>query len=154
MRLIHDFHEHPVTEAIWERSPAALGLYVRMASYCAKHKTGGLFAGHIAASEGTDLEQLVQVLIELGVVERIADGLQLSNFHAPARRRRERLRDAVRTFVIARDGRTCRLCGSEIGPEERLHVDHVIPWSKGGTHDPSNLQVAHATCNLKKGARL
>ena len=32
----------------------------------------------------------------------------------------------------------------------RFEVDHVHPWSRGGTHDPENLVAACARCNLEK----
>ncbi|WP_413468069.1 HNH endonuclease [Glutamicibacter sp. JL.03c] len=32
-------------------------------------------------------------------------------------------------------------------------VDHVIPYSKGGTHEQSNLIVCCRTCNISKGNR-
>ncbi len=34
------------------------------------------------------------------------------------------------------------------------HVDHIIPLSKNGTHHPSNLQLATASWNLRKGKKL
>jgi HNH endonuclease len=33
------------------------------------------------------------------------------------------------------------------------HVDHIIPWSMGGGNETANIQILHATCNLRKGAR-
>lgn len=33
-----------------------------------------------------------------------------------------------------------------------IHIDHKFPRAKGGTDDPSNLQLTHKTFNLKKGA--
>ncbi|HEX6293396.1 MAG TPA: HNH endonuclease [Herpetosiphonaceae bacterium] len=33
-------------------------------------------------------------------------------------------------------------------------IDHVIPQSKGGTHDLSNLVLACRSCNSRKGARM
>jgi len=33
-----------------------------------------------------------------------------------------------------------------------MHVDHIIPISKGGKHDVCNLQLLEASLNLKKGS--
>ena len=35
-----------------------------------------------------------------------------------------------------------------------FHVDHIVPLSKGGAHSESNLQLATASYNLRKGAKL
>lgn len=55
----------------------------------------------------------------------------------------------TRFEILKRDGFRCRYCGSTplAGP---LHVDHVVPSSKGGTDDPENLLTACSTCNLGK----
>jgi 5-methylcytosine-specific restriction endonuclease McrA len=52
--------------------------------------------------------------------------------------------------VFARDGRTCRYCGSD---EEPLHIDHIISRKRGGTHDLENLQVLCKLCNLRKSSK-
>jgi 5-methylcytosine-specific restriction endonuclease McrA len=52
--------------------------------------------------------------------------------------------------VFNRDGRTCRYCGSD---EEPLHIDHIIPRKRGGTHDLDNLQVLCKACNLAKSSK-
>jgi 5-methylcytosine-specific restriction endonuclease McrA len=52
--------------------------------------------------------------------------------------------------VFARDGRTCRYCGSD---EEPLHIDHIISRKRGGTHDLENLQVLCKSCNLSKSSK-
>jgi hypothetical protein len=54
----------------------------------------------------------------------------------------------VRQAVYARDGFRCRWCSS---PYE-LQVDHMIPYSRGGTGDLSNLQTLCGPCNRFKGA--
>lgn len=57
----------------------------------------------------------------------------------------------LRFEILKRDGFMCRYCGAE--PESAvLHVDHVIPESKGGTDDPDNLVAACRDCNLGKAA--
>ena len=46
----------------------------------------------------------------------------------------------------------CYLCGAVIPIGER-HVDHVRALSQGGSHRPSNLEIACASCNLSKGGK-
>ena len=52
--------------------------------------------------------------------------------------------------VFKRDGKCCQYCGETEGPFE---VDHVIPRSKGGNNDLSNLVVACQSCNRSKKDR-
>ena len=60
----------------------------------------------------------------------------------------------VRYDVLKRD-RKCVLCGAapDVDSAVRLHVDHIVPRSKGGSNDMSNLQVLCAECNLGKSNR-
>jgi hypothetical protein len=67
---------------------------------------------------------------------------------------RESISRTVRTAVLARDGRTCQLCGLQIPDGETLHLDHKIPVSRFGRSTVENLQVTHPFCNLSKGARV
>lgn len=46
----------------------------------------------------------------------------------------------------------CAWCLKPFG-KKTPHVDHYVPLSRGGTNDPSNLRLLHATCNLSKGAK-
>lgn len=48
-------------------------------------------------------------------------------------------------------GRPCPLCSRPLLPHERLHLDHIVARRWGGTDHPSNLQVVHQRCNLRKG---
>ena len=45
-------------------------------------------------------------------------------------------------------GAYCRMCGASLD----LHVDHIVPTSRGGSEHLSNLQLLCAQCNLGKGA--
>jgi len=45
----------------------------------------------------------------------------------------------------------CVWCGIEC--EDKYHIDHVWPLSKGGKHEWNNLAIACPTCNLRKSAR-
>ena len=55
-------------------------------------------------------------------------------------------------FEILRRDRICQLCGAT-NRHALLEVDHIVPRSKGGTNDPSNLQVLCARCNRAKSNR-
>jgi 5-methylcytosine-specific restriction endonuclease McrA len=61
--------------------------------------------------------------------------------------------DRLRFRILMRDGFTCKSCGAsptkELGVE--LHVDHIIPWSKGGETIENNLETKCSKCNLGKG---
>ena len=35
-----------------------------------------------------------------------------------------------------------------------IHIDHIIPLARGGTHTYDNLQATHAFCNMSKGAKV
>lgn len=70
---------------------------------------------------------------------------------APAARR-PAISQAIRAAVLARDGLVCQLCGGDVELGD-VHLDHVKPFSKGGPTTVQNLQVAHSTCNIRKGNR-
>jgi len=44
----------------------------------------------------------------------------------------------------------CGICGKPILSFEDCEVDHIIPYSKGGTTTPDNAQLTHRNCNRKK----
>lgn len=54
-----------------------------------------------------------------------------------------------RRAVFARDGHRCQYC---LRPAENL--DHVVPRSRGGTHDWDNVVACCRRCNAKKEDRL
>lgn len=66
---------------------------------------------------------------------------------------RRTLRASVRFEVLRRDGFTCRYCGRK-APLVRLQIDHVTPWSLGGSDEPSNLVTACSECNAGKSDKL
>lgn len=65
---------------------------------------------------------------------------------------RAKMTDAIRVDVFRRDGYTCRFCGAR-PPAVVLHVDHIVPVSRGGLTEMDNLQTLCASCNLGKGNR-
>ena len=58
--------------------------------------------------------------------------------------------------IYARDKGICQICGLPVpydkSPEKlwAATIDHIIPLSKGGTHEPNNCQLSHRLCNSIK----
>lgn len=82
------------------------------------------------------------------ILARLERGLKRETGYAPTVPRA--MPRGTRAAVIARDGPLCRLCGALDYPQ----IDHVYPWSKGGTHELENLRVLCRACNISKGAKV
>jgi len=69
------------------------------------------------------------------------------------RRTRREISDRQRFRILVRDGFRCTGCGASplTHPGVELHVDHVLPWSKGGETTDDNLATKCKQCNLGKG---
>ncbi len=69
------------------------------------------------------------------------------------RRTSRNISDRMRFRILSRDGFTCQSCGASPIKERgvELHVDHILPWSKGGETVEENLQTKCIKCNLGKG---
>lgn len=61
----------------------------------------------------------------------------------------------LRFRVLRRDAFKCVLCGDNppLNAQCVLHVDHIVPWSKGGETELENLRTLCAPCNLGRGNR-
>ena len=58
-----------------------------------------------------------------------------------------------RRNIYQRDSFTCQYCG-KILPRSELTIDHVVPRSRGGKSTWTNVVLACADCNAKKGDSL
>ncbi|GAA2545753.1 5-methylcytosine-specific restriction endonuclease McrA [Neomicrococcus aestuarii] len=62
----------------------------------------------------------------------------------------------VRRTIYERDNWICWLCNEAVDdtalPRSNYYpsLDHIIPRSKGGDHNPENLRTAHMYCNAKR----
>lgn len=61
----------------------------------------------------------------------------------------------LRFRVLHRDRFKCVLCGDHPARNAEcvLHVDHIVPWSKGGKTRDDNLRTLCAVCNVGRGNR-
>jgi len=57
---------------------------------------------------------------------------------------------AIRTLVLDRDDHTCQYCGVR---GVTMHIDHIMPISRGGSNHPDNLVTACEACNSRKHAK-
>lgn len=62
-------------------------------------------------------------------------------------------------YIAERDGYKCHLCSKKVNMKLKAphpmspSMDHVIPLSRGGAHDPVNVSLAHLRCNTAKNNR-
>lgn len=67
-----------------------------------------------------------------------------------ALRRNKHLSDAHLDGVYLRDGAKCQLCGEPVTRRDAT-LDHVVSLADGGSDHPSNLRLAHRSCNSSRG---
>jgi len=67
--------------------------------------------------------------------------------------KRKPIQPKIKLQVFKRDNYRCRSCGTSpaFNLEVSLEVDHIQPFSKGGSNDISNLQTLCMKCNRGKG---
>lgn len=86
------------------------------------------------------------------------------------RNRKLKLKDSTigcftESDIIELYGTSCHLCGFAIdmkaprqsgkpGWQNGLHIDHVVPVSRGGKNTIENVRPSHGLCNLKKNNRM
>ena len=67
---------------------------------------------------------------------------------------RNRMSTSLRYQVLSRDNSRCTSCGATPPTHGvSLHVDHIVPVSKGGKTEMNNLQTLCEPCNLGKSNR-
>jgi 5-methylcytosine-specific restriction endonuclease McrA len=66
--------------------------------------------------------------------------------HNRAKDARSAVSPSLRLRIFARDGHKCQQCGAK----PPLELDHIMPVSKGGSAEESNLQALCVKCNRAK----
>ncbi|MOA35414.1 HNH endonuclease [compost metagenome] len=67
----------------------------------------------------------------------------------PKRYKKVKIEPEFRWSIWQRDNFTCQYCGTR----KLLAIDHIIPESRGGILEESNVVTACENCNSKKGSR-
>ena len=133
LNLDDNYPDHPRIDELTDREFRAA-----MRSICAWSRTGR-----------TD-DELVRWLISERMVRRAPRHWLPDWLLPPAKRYRAKISAAVRRAVHERDGWECLHCGSG----DDLTLDHIVPWSAGGSDEIDNLQTLCRPCNSRKGARV
>ncbi len=71
----------------------------------------------------------------------------------PLQKDRAVLSRDIRNYIYVRDKGVCEYCGTKVQPDF-FHVDHIVPFVKGGADTIDNLVLSCAGCNQTKKARL
>jgi hypothetical protein len=94
----------------------------------------------IGATEPLDLSAFAD-FVDFAMVERPSWQDSIASRRVP---------DSMRASVLVRDGGRCRRCRRAI----QLEMDHIVPVSKGGKTEESNLQTLCRRCNRAKARKL
>lgn len=63
------------------------------------------------------------------------------------------IRPEKRLAIYLRDGLACCYCGSSVEDGTKLTLDHMRPYSSGGSNNETNLVTCCHKCNSSRGNR-
>lgn len=104
-------------------------------------------------ADGSNEESGSLIALPLSDTPQAANiGAKVLKSRISAKRTPRNINLKLRFTVLQQDNFRCRSCGASPAktPEIELHVDHIVPWSKGGETEISNLQTLCSKCNLGK----
>lgn len=141
---------------IYLLTPQSVGLYVACVAYACKYDVDYVPSSIMRMWGGKRPKRPIDELVEHGFLTPRPDRRHFVEHEGTIWRRgtargdRRAIPKSIRIFVMERDGWACVLCG--VG--HALTLDHIQPYSKGGSDEPSNLRVLCRSCNSKKGNRV
>lgn len=98
---------------------------------------------HIVATISKKLIKERAAFLKVKLIEREPEKTGL-------KKKRKRFGTMEFRKLAERDGFNCAICNTN----KNLEIDHVIPFSKGGSDELSNLQLLCRSCNAQKGAKI
>ncbi|MFT3950814.1 MAG: HNH endonuclease signature motif containing protein [Oscillospiraceae bacterium] len=88
-------------------------------------------------------------------INKLIEELEIKlSYKKTVKYQRSLMSSRLRYEILTRDKSTCQICGASAKTGAKLHVDHIIPVSKGGLTEARNLRVLCDACNLGKGAQM
>ena len=84
------------------------------------------------------------------LIDALAEANRVDQNHESNLYQRTLFSNSLRYDVLKRDGFRCQICGRTAQDGVKLHVDHIIPVSKGGKTEMSNLRTLCSDCNVGK----
>lgn len=97
-------------------------------------------------------EKEVEIPEETEDTQLPVDVQQINSATQPVHKTKREINLRMRFLVMKRDDFKCCMCGRSPAttPGLELHIDHIVPWSKGGETVIDNLQTLCSDCNLGK----
>lgn len=136
--------------AITRLSHGALRLHLEALLWCKRHDREAISVHMVKHFRRVNRirRAAIDELVEHGVWFHREDGYVPSGHHKPRGEDRPFIPLGVRYRVFQRDGHACLICGTT----ERLTLDHIVPFSKGGPDTEDNLRTLCLRCNIRRGA--
>jgi hypothetical protein len=150
-----DLCGHPAVNLL--RRSDSLGIWTRMGAWSARARTKGAVPDYVLHAIG-GTRAVIDDLLRVQLLEQVDEHEYRLGHGVYGLRPLWRIRGtthrtpilpSVRTTIYRRDGYRCVECGST----DDLTLDHIHPWSRGGSDHPSNLRTLCRSCNSRKGAR-
>ena len=154
----------PDYQALWDRAsrsdhayliPTSINDCPEFRSLSCMSQLIWFFQMTMAATRRYDVNEMVAYWkVPYSEVAEALGDLLLTSYGTACKRRwasapRRTISPRIRAAVYARDGHRCLYCGTS----RRLSLDHIHPFSKGGTDTMENLQTLCVYCNSRKGAK-
>ncbi len=138
---------------------AAQGLWTAAGSWAAEARTDGWVPADVVACLAPASGQQLALRLErahlwVRAIRDGKEGWQSQDFgdlwSIDRGEHRAKIHPSIRALVYERDEYRCVECAST----EDLTLDHIHPWSLGGSDSPANLRTLCRPCNSSKGARV